>query len=108
MGSRQQMLLIWVRNSLFHTALLGRSSETNLGGGKRGTRKEEMTEVCGNLATGQQFCKVGEGNKPDKCPGDALLRPGPWQHGSPLTAAPASSHLASLPRDAADISWDLY
>lgn len=31
MGSRQQMLLIWVRNSPLHTALLGKSSETNRG-----------------------------------------------------------------------------
>jgi len=38
-----------------------------------------------------------------KCARDALLCPGPQLHGSPLMAAGAPSHMASLPRGAADI-----
>lgn len=41
MGSRQQMLLIGVRNSPLHTPFLGNSSETNLGGEERDRERRD-------------------------------------------------------------------
>lgn len=98
MGSRQQMLLMRVRNCPLHTALLGKSGETNLAGGRTG--KGEMTEGYGNRSSARWEKGANQTH--------ALLLPGPGQHGSPLTAALASSHLALMPRDAATISWALY